>query len=258
MYFSIHIWLLDLCFRYLDGAEFHTVMYKSSDVLHPAPARCASQQLHLKGKVLSPWTEPSPRRHPASLYEPLGTPKTPSKGSYIEDVNNLHNSFLNLIPTNHKLKEDSSLPLVSASSSSINFPPKEGLDKAFLGLNPKHKAVSIDSKTYTSDNSAKENSIFGMNSPLKVSNFYTAKSHFVQKTSEESRDNLTGNASSSHKHFINHPRNYNTPSKTNDEPVDFELYYEQTQDHLKPSKNTYYGENYQSNFTVRGNRRKRR
>ena len=33
--------------RYLDGVEFHSVMYKASDVKHPSPeGGCASQHLH--------------------------------------------------------------------------------------------------------------------------------------------------------------------------------------------------------------------
>nr|XP_045622602.1 uncharacterized protein LOC123773138 [Procambarus clarkii] len=59
--------------RYLQEAEFHSVMYKASDVAHPAPSRCASQQLHLRGRVHTPWGPP--------VQVPRGSPAAPSHSS---------------------------------------------------------------------------------------------------------------------------------------------------------------------------------
>ena len=45
-YFQWVTWLF-FPIRYLDTTEFHSVMYKASDVLHPEPrGGCPSQQLH--------------------------------------------------------------------------------------------------------------------------------------------------------------------------------------------------------------------
>ncbi|KAK4292187.1 hypothetical protein Pmani_035029 [Petrolisthes manimaculis] len=63
---SNDLYYLEPASRYLEGADFHSVMYRASDVQHPALTRCSSQQLHLRGGVNTPWSPPKPTRQPPS------------------------------------------------------------------------------------------------------------------------------------------------------------------------------------------------
>ncbi|ROT78498.1 putative disintegrin and metalloproteinase domain-containing protein 10 isoform X2 [Penaeus vannamei] len=66
------LYYLEPASRYLDQPEFHSVMYKASDVAHPTLSRCASQQLHSRGRVHTPWGAPTHR-------DPLGAPAGPER-----------------------------------------------------------------------------------------------------------------------------------------------------------------------------------
>ena len=266
-------------------------MYKASDVVHPAPARCASQQLHLKGRVVNPWTKPSPRRHPASLYEPLGTPDPPKHGLYTDDARKpfIHPKLMPFSPGSipysigPSVKEKSLLPSNSASSSSRNLPPKESLDGSFTtkGLNPKHKAVPpLTNTLYATDSSSRDSSPHPnpniIYSPLQISNFYTENPHFVQNIKENGNSKSVDESSTTK--VVNSPsnlRSYNenlnsTSSIPNIQQefddgqlVDFELYYDQTQDDIIQKPSNPWSSNSETSFksrnvTKKSNTRKKR
>ncbi|KAL7640869.1 UNVERIFIED_CONTAM: hypothetical protein RMT77_008006 [Armadillidium vulgare] len=126
--------------RYFSSPAFHTVMYKASDVLHPRPARCASQQLHIRGRVHNPWVKntrdgDSPPEEVDStgvFYEPSGQVLLgPSEERSTPDDKPLRNYFS------------------SNTSKKINYHSDEG--EQHRRLHPKFKAVksSTNNKLYS-------------------------------------------------------------------------------------------------------------
>lgn len=79
------LYYLEPASKYLPDAEFHSVMYKASDVVHPTAAGCASQQLHLRGRVHTPWGAPKPPPGDAGVFEavppPVGPASAPRRAS---------------------------------------------------------------------------------------------------------------------------------------------------------------------------------
>ncbi|XP_050712620.1 uncharacterized protein LOC126996286 [Eriocheir sinensis] len=79
------LYYLEPASKYLPDAEFHSVMYKASDVVHPTAAGCASQQLHLRGRVHTPWAAPKPPPGDAGVFEavppPVGPASAPRRAS---------------------------------------------------------------------------------------------------------------------------------------------------------------------------------
>lgn len=127
--------------RYFSSPAFHTVMYKASDVLHPRPARCASQQLHLRGRVHNPWVKntrdgDSPPEEVDStgvFYEPSGQALVGhSEERSTPDDKPLRNYFS------------------SNTSKETNYHSGEGEQRS--RLHPKFKAVksSTNNKLYSS------------------------------------------------------------------------------------------------------------
>lgn len=115
-------------------------MYKASDVLHPRPARCASQQLHIRGRVHNPWVKntrdgDSPPEEVDStgvFYEPSGQVLLgPSEERSTPDDKPLRNYFS------------------SNTSKKINYHSDEG--EQHRRLHPKFKAVksSTNNKLYS-------------------------------------------------------------------------------------------------------------
>ncbi|KAK7069874.1 hypothetical protein SK128_009120 [Halocaridina rubra] len=137
------LYYLEPASRYLENADFHSVMYKASDVAHPALSRCASHQLHLRGRVHTPWgpSTTGDTESLASHFEPLGVPVGPERQP---EEHIRQDSFLQPsgtpAPSSHSSISSSvaSLPRANAVPSS----PK------LHGLNPKHKAVIRSNSLY--------------------------------------------------------------------------------------------------------------
>ncbi|XP_053638432.2 uncharacterized protein Kul isoform X2 [Cherax quadricarinatus] len=105
--------------RYLPGAEFHSVMYKASDVVHPSLSRCASQKLHRQGRVHSPWGPPTPR--------PQGREGPPVQVPHRSSTTSSHSSI-------------SSSAAATRGAAAPSPPPQ--------GVNPKLMAVTYSKSLY--------------------------------------------------------------------------------------------------------------
>ncbi|XP_071549601.1 uncharacterized protein [Panulirus ornatus] len=102
-------------------------MYKASDVAHPVFSRCASQQLHLRGRVHTPWGVPIPRHQSLNpTLESVDVPVGPE-----------------MPPVQHPLETTTPSSHSSISSSAAlarrggNVPSPEP-----QGVHPRHKAVT--------------------------------------------------------------------------------------------------------------------
>ncbi|XP_076060396.1 kuzbanian-like [Oratosquilla oratoria] len=146
------LYYLEPANRYLKDATFHTVMYKASDVAHPtAPPRCASQQLHLTGRVHTPWQD----QDQGMLFEPLGEPlHGPERSSPAATLRQSSGS--------PEIERDSVGPKpfsssISSSESSLLPPAAAGEDSAASpnpkSVNPRHKAVTRSKLLYQDSNS---------------------------------------------------------------------------------------------------------
>ncbi|XP_068228100.1 LOW QUALITY PROTEIN: uncharacterized protein Kul [Palaemon carinicauda] len=135
------LYYLEPANRYLEGAEFHSVMYKASDVAHPSLSRCSSQQLHLNGRVHSPWDPPS--SFPNSQID---------KGIVAEEEAERDDGDVVV----HSKAEELSSFHSSISSSVASLPHRAGAvpSPKLQDVNPKHKAVTFSKSLYdsTSDN----------------------------------------------------------------------------------------------------------
>lgn len=89
----LELYYLEPASRYLPNAEFHSVMYKASDVVHPTAARCPSQQLHLRGRVHTPWAAPLPPTRGAGVFEGVPPPVGPALSPHRDSSPSSHSSI---------------------------------------------------------------------------------------------------------------------------------------------------------------------
>lgn len=137
-------------------------MYKASDVLHPRPARCASQQLHLRGRVHNPWVTPPHSEDEGDggvFFEHFGRPRVDpfSGGSQKDPVpSGLSSSFSSSADSSKKTHANSELngpaapvhPKLKAVKFSTNKLPQLGSDtKTQNGSGPSRSSSPLQNSS---------------------------------------------------------------------------------------------------------------